>query len=69
MPSREHDSEQPQGAYPLHGGEIEARYDEYILKLKQAIKLLKGRMRDDSGPARRPMDSDNPLDSPDRWDI
>jgi len=59
----------PKDAYSLRGGEIETRHDEYILKLKQAVKILKDRERGGSGEAMRPMDSDNPLDSPDRWDI
>jgi hypothetical protein len=59
----------PKDAYSLREGEIEKRYDQYVLKLKQAIKILKSRGPGGSGEAMRPMDSDNPLDSPDRWDI
>ena len=53
--------------YALDGAEIETRHDEYVEKLKNAVKVLKER---GSGSAQmRPMDSDNPIDSPDRWDI
>jgi hypothetical protein len=50
----------------LRDDEIETMYDEHIMKLKQAVKLLK--MRAGSGQM-RPMDQDNPIDSPSGYDI
>jgi hypothetical protein len=66
VPDREPESTPSEGRYSLRDDEIETMYDEHIMKLKQAVKLLK--MRAGSEQMRR-MDQDNPIDSPSGYDI
>lgn len=68
QPSPDHERQEkgPGTSYSLHGDEIETRYDDYILKLKQAVKILK---TSTASNQMRPMDHDNPIDAPGGYDI
>jgi len=67
--NREPDPERTQDGYALRGDEIETMYDDYIMKLKRAVKLLKEQTQSGSPNRMRRMDSDNPLENPEKWDI